>query len=130
MPIDNTPIIDLNTGDLYLTPLDGGDPVRLGRATEIKQTAEYNDKCELGEPAHLMSRPASLSFECTLQDVTFDPVIFWRLTHNVRYVILWAKENRPKLLRLAAHAKTNRKRRKNARRILRDFFEEVNHVKD
>ena len=128
MPTENTPTLDLSTGALYLTPLDGGDPVRLGRAVEVTQTTEYNDECdELGIRNPMTSLPASMSCEITLEDVTLDPVTLWRLTYDVRWVVRWAMETRPKLLHLATYAKTGRKRRKNIHRILREFCEEVNH---
>lgn len=129
MGIDSTPIIDLGTGALYLKPLDGGDPVRLGQVTEINQTAEAREEYYIPDGPAIV-RPVSQSVEITLQDVTLDPVTLWRLTHDVRLVVAWAMKNRPKLWHLTGHAKTSRKRRKNARRILRDFFEEVNHGKN
>ncbi len=126
MPTDNAPTLDLSTGAFYMTPLDGGDPVRLGRAVEITQTTEYNDKCdELGICNPMTAATASMSCEITLEDVTLDPAALWRLTHDVRWVVRWAMETRPKLLHLTTYAKTGRKRSKNARRILREFFEEV-----
>lgn len=126
MPTESTPILNLITGELYMTPLDGGDPVRLGRVTEATQTVEHYDEYnELGVRSPIPARPASLSFECNLQDVTIDLATLWRLTYDVRFAGLWAAEHRPKLLHLVTYAKTYRKRRKNARRILREFFEEV-----
>lgn len=126
MPTENAPTLDLSTGAFYMTPLDGGDPVRLGRAVEVTQTVEHFDEYnELGVRNPVPARPASLSFEVTLQGVTFDPVTLWRLTHDIRFVGLWAAKYRPKLLHLVTYAKTYRKRSKNARRILREFFEEV-----
>lgn len=126
MPIDNRPTLDLSTGELYMTPLDGGDPVRLGRVTEATQTAEYCDEYnELGIRNPVPGRAASLSFEVTLQGVTFDPVTLWRLTYDVRCIVHWAVKYRPKLWRLALYAKTGRKRSKNVHRILLEFFEEV-----
>lgn len=131
MPIDNAPTLDLSTGAFYMTPLDGGDPVRLGRAVEVTQTTEYNDECdELGICNPMAAATASMSCEITLEDVTFDPVPLWRLTHDIRCVVHWAVKYRPKLLHLATYAKTGRKRRKNIRRILREFCEEVNHEKN
>lgn len=127
MPIDNTrPTLDLSTGELYMTPLDGGDPVRLGRVTEATQTAEYCDEYnELGVRNPVTALPKSLTFECTLQDVTIDLTTLWRLTRDVRFAGLWAAKYRPKLLHLVTYAKTYRKRSKNARRILREFLGEV-----
>lgn len=126
MPTENAPTLDLSTGAFYTTPLDGGDPVRLGRAVEVTQTVEHFDEYnELGVRNPVPARTPSMSFEVTLQDVTFDPVTLWRLTHDIRCVVHWAVKYRPKLWRLAVYAKTGRKRSKNARRILREFFEEV-----
>ena len=38
-------------------------------------------------------------------------------------VATWALKNRPHLVHLAIHAKTRRARKKNAKRILREFME-------
>lgn len=127
MPTENN--IELGTGEFYMIPLDGGSPVRVGRVTEATQTVERTDYLnELGEPVPvLVPTLETATFECEIQPITLDLVTIWRLTHDIRVVLVWAQENRPKLLHLATYAKSSRKRRKNIIRILRDFFEEVQH---
>lgn len=132
MPTETNPalILDPSAGQLYMKPLDGGDPVHLGRVIEFTQTVERHDyhgyHDELGAPVPVLIPAAdTMSVEFTLQPVEFDPATLWRLTHDISCVIAWAVQNRPKLWHLANYAKTYRKRRKNVHRILREFMQEV-----
>lgn len=131
MPVENanTPAAELGPGELYLLLPDGGHPIELGRVTETTLTEERTDyRDELGEPAPVVATPAkSVTFECTVNPETISLISLWRLTHDIRVVLVWAQENRPKLLHLATYANTCRKRRKNITRILREFFWEVQH---
>lgn len=127
MPVDTDPI-KLTDGVLYITPKDGGGPILLGHVLEAEQTTyshEYVD--ELGVRDPVVAVPEFETIECTVNPETISLISLWRLTHDIRVVLVWAQENRPKLLHLATYANTCRKRRKNITRVLREFFWEVQH---
>lgn len=90
-------------------------------ATQTTYSHEYVD--ELGVRDPVVALPETTSFEVTVRAEDLDLVSLWRLTHDMRVALCWAKENTPKLLHLATYAKTRRKRRKNIGRIVRAFFQ-------
>ena len=101
MPTKNENIITLGAGQLYFMAPDGS----MGDAHEAELTteAETFDSTDL----HVLPPTQSVTFT-----VEVDPATLWEITQDVRPVLIWAWQKRPKLVRLVLHAKRRRVRKK------------------
>lgn len=122
---DNESVIDLSSGKLYIKDPVTGTPLELGKVTsmEITPPEEFDP---LGEPLPLRT---AQEFEMEIE-LEPDPEVLRELFDPMRAFarecLGWAILNRPKLLHLAAYAKTARRRRKNSRRIVQEFIRDLN----
>lgn len=141
MPTKNT--IELGTGTLYLTPLDGGDPVPLQNATMTVTQIEEPDI--LGDCPDV-ARPLRVADEYTIT-VEMEPGEAWEAFQEL-YVkpmaklcrewieklaatyCAWCMENHPGWVHILRRTKKKRTRKKYHDRLRRAFLEEVNHEKN
>jgi len=115
MPTEN---FELGAGTLFVVHQDGSyEP--LGEVQEMEGVES------IPLDATLVSWGPAKEASFTVETSGWEVKALWQLTHDPHLAVLWAKEHRSKLLHLSAHAKKMRDRRKNARRIVREFFEIV-----
>ena len=131
MPTENEPL-DLSSGTLYLKMPADGNPALLGKVKSMEHTYEVTEYIDdLGSPAYIpMTPPTSAELSIELEPINLDPVALWRLTYNVKCIMVWAVRNRPRLVHLASYAKKATARHKNARRIVREFLQDAGMWKE
>lgn len=124
MPTKNDPI-DLTCGTLYIYPPEGGGPVQLGEVKSLEVSMDPAENWdELGNPLPYINKPA-LTQEVTIELEPLSLPKLFLLTGDPLLVINWAAMERPKLLHLAAYAKSARRRKKSRLRIIREFIREA-----
>jgi hypothetical protein len=98
--------------------------VAVGPVKGLTETIEeeHLDDLDLLAPV-TTSLTQTFSFEAELEQLSLPKL--WRLTGDPALTTKWAKLNQPRLLHLAAFAKTGRARTKNLRRLIRLFVEEA-----
>jgi hypothetical protein len=127
MPTKNEVTIEWGSGTLYFYPPEGGDPVPVGPVKDMTETVEreYQDHPVVGLVNTSMTQ--TVTFEAELPAINLPAM--WRLTGDPIYVAKWAMQNHPRLVHLYLHAKTARRRKKNGRRVWREFLKEAYHGK-
>lgn len=120
---DNKNVLDLSSGKLYIKDPTTGAPLALGKVNSVEITPAHEEFDPLGDPLPRLSTPQEFTIEMEMDPESMrellDPMHIF-----ARECLRWAIWNRPKLLHLAAYAKTARCRKKNSRRIVREFIRE------
>ena len=138
MPTKNT--IKLSAGTFYLTPLEGGEPIPLGKARIVDAT-EQIERPEESDPFHpLPACRAAVNQELSFE-IEAEPGEAWEAFKNLvveplrealaqlfaemsRKYTAWCVENHPDWVRILRRTKKKRTRKKYMNRLYRAFLEE------
>lgn len=137
MPPENK-TLDLSGGTLYITPLEGGEPVPLGHGTMTVIPVEEEPDI-LGRDPIRINR--GMSFEVELEpdaeawqkfrEMVIEPVADayrrYILDLALKY-IAWCKENHPDWVHILRRTKKKRTRKKYLGRLRRAWMEEHGYV--
>lgn len=120
MPTDS---IKLGAGTLYYTDPTTGEKTPLGQIKEVEtERAEPPTDGPIKRLADAMTEVA-MTAEVAAGALLRSCNALWYRGGHVEYrgAMWWARTNRPRLLHLARRSKSKRVRKKNTRRILREY---------